>query len=346
MKKKEFEDIYRNVFNDSSEWRRWFFTDVVTDDSQIYLSRESSGKATGALLMQPYDFLFHGRTVLSEYMSCVATRPEARAHGIASGLIREALRSARERGVAICHLVPASDHLYFFYDRLGFATTFYLDRERFTSLHTFEAGDFVPVEPSYATFSRLERAFGCGVVHSAANFVNLLADNSLDGGRVVAVRDAAGSEAILFAAGTDGIVRVKCLLADNRDAAEAALSHLRDLAGEVALMVERPPLSGEKCFLRPYGMARIVDPMPLLAAIAAEHPGLNYAIYIKDPIIAANTGYYTLRNGECRKPVAFGGHADLEVRIDTLAAVLFSNERIGKVLELPVRRPYMALMLD
>lgn len=346
MKKKEFEEIYRSAFNDGADWRRWFFANVVTDDNGIYLSRDSAGKAIGALLMQPYDFLFHDATVSSEYMSCVATRPEARAHGIASGLIRQALRDARERGTAVCHLVPAADHLYFFYDRLGFATAFYIDRERFTALHTFAEGDCKAVEPSFAMFSRLEQAFGCGVLHSVADFANIMADNSIDGGRVVAVRDADGSEAILFATETDDVARVKCLLADNESAAEGALAHLRDLSGAVAVVVDRPPLSGEKCFLRPYGMARIVDPMPLLQAIAAEHPGLHYAIYVKDSIIESNTGYYTLRDGECRRPAAFGGHADLEVRIDTLAAVLFSNERIGKVLELPVRRPYMALMLD
>lgn len=347
MNNKEFQDIYKCVFGDSEEWRRWFFDEVVDDSCCISISRDGAGKATGCLMMQPFGFLFHNALVRSEYMSCVATRPEARQHGVAGKLIADALRQARGRGSALCCLIPAEDRLYFFYDRFGFATTFYIDRERYTSLHTFPGGSVAEVEPTFELFSRLEKSFGCGVVHDRTCFCHAVADNRLEGGHIVAVRDPHdGAEAMLFAVVGERAAKVKCLLADNAAVADGALAVLRSRIGEKSVTVERPPLSGEKCFLRSFGMSRVLNPEPLLSAIASAHPGLNYSLRLTDPLLPENSGIYTLRDGECRRPCAYGGHIDLECSIDTFAAAIFSSEGIGNVLDLPSRRPYMALMLD
>lgn len=345
MKIKEFHDIYRRVFGDSERWRRWFFSEVV-DESGIYLAREASGKANGSLLMQPYTFLFHGAEIPAGYMSCVATSPEARGRGIAAGLIRQALSDARRDGQALCTLVPAAPHLFYFYARFGFSTVFYVNRERYTALHRFDPCGCSAVMPNYDLFSRLERDFGCGVLHTREQFDHIVADNSIDGGSVIAVRDADGAGAIVFAVEEDNIVRVKCLLADNAATAEGVLAELRAAAEGKAVTVSLPPLSGEKRFLRPYGMGRVVNPLAILSPVASSHPELRYAIRVTDPILPENNGVYTLRDGESRRPDAFGGHIDLDVTIDILASALFSSEAVGRVLELPARRPYMALMLD
>lgn len=345
MKKKEFQDIFASVFADPPQWRRWFFDEVATDEKQIYIGRDATGKAIGALLMQPYAFAYEGMELPAEYMSCVATRSEARGHGVASRLIAEALADARRRGVAMCALVPAEPHLHFFYRRFGFSTVFYTDCLRFTAVHRFHSGAEV-VEPAFASFSRLEKALGCGVLHSQADFGHVLADLAIDGGHAVAVRDADGAEAMLFAVAGDSVATVKALMADNEAVVDAALAELRRRVGELMFVVHTPPFSNSKAFLRPYGMLRIADPEQVLGALAAADPKLRYSVRLTDNLIHENSGIYTIRNGECRRPDGYGGHIDLEADIDTLAAILFSDPSIADIFSLPARRPYMTLMLD
>lgn len=346
MKKKDFQDIFCSAFSDSEAWRKWFFDEIVVDENEIHISRDGTGKAVGALLMQAYDFLYQGYKLPSDYMSCVATRPEARAHGVASRLIGSAMADAKMRGVALCELIPAEEHLFDFYRRFGFATVFYVDRYRYTALHTFNDEDAEFFDPDFLTFNALEHKRGCTVLHSETDFGRILADLAIDGGKAFAARMPDGTVGMAFAAEADKTIRVKSLLADTASASDAVLAAVRRHFGKMPMIVNGPPLSGEKSFLRPYGMARILDPEQVLGALAAAHPSLNIAIRLSDCILSANNGIYTVRDGQCRRPDAFGGCIDLEISVETLAALLFSSERMAAVFDIPARRPYMSLMLD
>lgn len=337
MKTDDFQQIFISAFDDPEPWRRWFFDNVATDPDNIYIGVDERQRAAGALLLQPYDFLFHGSVLPSMYMSCVGTRPDSRSHGVASRLIVEALADARARGYAFCELIPAQEHLFYFYARQQFATTFYVDRRRFTAFHRFDGGAGEAVEPTYGMFSRLERNLGCGVLHSESDYANVLADMALEpGSHVLAARDADGNEAMLFAVRTESAIKVKSILADTPEVAQTALAQLRRKVGEKPITVGGPAVSGKKAFLRPYGMCRILDVAAVLGALEAANPHLNATFSISDPIIRENNGLFTLGSG---------GEA-LEISIGTLSSLLFSSNTIGNIFALPTRRPYMSLMLD
>lgn len=346
MKQQEFEEIFSLSFGDSAAWKKWFFSHVVNEDL-IMLGGETAGKNASALLMQPYDFLYAGRLVPSAYISCVATRPQFRARGAASALMKEALAEARSKGIALCELIPAEDHLYFFYDRLGFATVFYSDYLRFTSAHAFAGGKGEEVAPSAAMLARLERKFGCGVMHSEADYRNILDDLTLDGNpNVIAVADGA-DEAMLFATSDASNVNVKLMLATSREVGNMALGLLRRREPGKTFEVSTPPLSGEKAYMRARGMGRIVNPLVMLQALASAHPMLEYSLLLHDDIIPENSGVYVIEGGSCRQePVTAHVKADVELTPATLTALLFSSHCIGNIFSLPARRPLMALMLD
>ena len=347
MKTKDFQEIYNLVFRDPEKWTKWFFGEVANDERQIYIAREDNGRASAVLLMQPYSFIYSGAELPSEYMSCVATRPEARSHGVASRLIKDTLMDAYSRGVAMCELIPAESHLFYFYKRFGFAPVFFVDRFRFTALHHFRADTCELVEPTYEVFSRLEREIGCGIVHSERDFANALQDLKLDGGYAIAARNPVdGAEAVVFADERDGVAWVKCIMADDDTAASAALEELRRRVGKKAMVVNSPAFYDDPAFLTAYGMGRIVDPQAVLQALAAANPKLNMAVRVRDGVIQENNGVFTVRNGECRRPDAFGGHLDLDVSVETLTALLFSSKKIASIFDLPAQRPYMTLMLD
>lgn len=352
MKKAQFEDIYASVFGDDRRWRRWFFDEVVTDsaDDDIFIVGDSAGRPSASALIKPYGFVYAGTGLSSGYISCVATKPEARTRGLASQAVEQALTEAKRRGYAFCELIPANRSLYSFYRRFGFADAFYADEERYTSLHDFAGGEGVPVEPTYSLFHRVESTVGCGVVHSEADYRHIVADLAFENGSSQVFVDGADGGACLFAAWDasrpDGTVTVRSLIAESESAALAALSTLRAEAGTRPFTVWRPPFSGEKAHLRVRGMARIVSPLTVLGALAAAHPSLDMRIRITDRLFGDNSGIYRISGGRCAKTDDTRRRPDLDVPVDVLTSILFRAERTGEIFSLPTRRPYMALMLD
>lgn len=255
MKKAQFEEIYASAFSDPTRWRRWFVDEVVTDtaDDDIFIVPDSAGRPSASALMKTYGFMYRGVCLPSGYISCVATKPEARTRGLASIAVQEALSEAVRRGYAFCELIPANRSLYSFYCRFGLPMAFYADEERYTSLHEFSDGIGEAIEPTYAVFHGLEERLGCSIIHSETDYRRIIKDLSFESGHSVAfVRE--GGYACLFAswdAGRDdATVTVRSLLADSEPLAMGALGVLRAEVGERPFTVLRPPLSGEKAHLR------------------------------------------------------------------------------------------------
>ena len=349
MKTDDFRKIFRSSFPDPEEWQRWFFSRVVREED-IYLATDHSGRAASALLMQPYGFRYRGAELPSAYISCVATLPEARSAGLSSGLMRTALKDAHAKGLALVSLIPAEDHLYGFYSRFGFESTYFADEMRYTSLHSFATHDAALIPADFAVFSTQEAAYGEGIIHSKDDYEHVCEDLALDeASERLAVELPDGSRAILFASyspAPGAEVKVKALLSDTPEAAEAALAQLRARTGERPFLVNRPPVSSEKYYLRHRGMMRITTPEHVLSTLAASAPELKTTIRLTDDIIAENNADFEISDGKMRRLEHRMAKADLEVHIDTLAGILFSDSRIGGIFGLPASRPYMTLMLD
>ncbi len=349
MKKDDFMAVFRSSFPDGELWRDWFFATEPVRDENIYITYDGS-KAASALLMQPYPFLYQGAVFDTGYISCVATVPECRSNGFARATLREALRDARAKGYALTELIPAVQHLYYFYAGEGFETVFYVGRERYTALHNFPQGRGSLVKPSYRLFNELETEAGCGVLHTEADYDRILEDMRIDGDSIVlAATDDDGHSAMLFAiyAG-NGDVIVKCLIGESKYARCTLLCELRRRVGENHITVFRPPVSGGRALMQPYGMMRIVNPGIILSALAESHPALAVNIKLTDPLLAANSGIYEIADGKCvRKAADAALHKfDLEISVDTLAEILFGSHDVGEIFNIPARRPYMSLMLD
>lgn len=349
---KQLREIFATSFDDSADWQKWFFGSVATDDNQAVLVHDANGRPVSGLLMQPYAFRYDGIDLPSLYLSCVATRPEARGKGKASELILKALRMARDQGAALAELIPASRELFFFYARSGFSGVFYVAEERYTSLHPFAGAGAEEVEPSFDIFHTLELATPNCVLHTASDYTAIRADLEMEPGhQTLSVLTPDGAGAILFATydttKTDSGVLVRSLLADSETAATAALAALRRRVGERPLTVWRPAARQPKARLRARGMARIIDPKALLGALAAAHPELRYTIRLTDRPLPENSGTYTLTDGRCTfSPTAPTRRPDLNVDPATLTAILFSHPEAGAIFDLPTARPYIAMMLD
>lgn len=342
--KNDFVKIFRESFRTSRQWTDWFMGEVYRDEDVVALRTDD--KVVSVLLLSPVTMSFHGQELQASYISCAATAAAERGKGYMSRLITAALADAERRGDAFVMLIPESRRLYFFYARFGFATSFWIDEQRYTSLHAFEMPDnYMPVEPTYAIFSELERLQTSGVRHTRRDYENVVHDIELDRGHVVAVSDPAGDSRAMAFVNVDENITVKAILSTDAVAAEAAMSVVRSEAGEKPVVIMAPP--GERnTGLHARGMARIVDVEKVLGTVARAFPKIKITIKVHDRIISRNNSTFDISDGRCSRDSATIRRPDVDVDVEVLCGILSSSDRIASLFGLPGARPVMNLMLD
>lgn len=350
----EIKRIWLESFDDSTEYVDMYFNRVYRDEDAL-TANDPSGRPLSSLLLQRYTMQMHGSDIGLAYVAGAATRRQARGRGLMTGLLTDALHAARERGDAAVALIPATDALYFFYDRLGFATVFYKDIERYTAGHLFPGpGEWRTHDDLYdeavaEAVERLERALPAAtVLHSRRDCLNILDDLGMEpGGRFTAVEAADGHiAAMAWSVADSRMVHVKAVLAEDADARLAVLRAVRAAEPGLPFAVAAMPEPGVKRRLSARGMIRPVNVGLLLGTVAAAHPELKLVIHVTDPLLQDNTGTYRLAGGTVERPAVLDCRPDLDVSVDVLAALLYSDAKMGQITGLPSQRPYMALMLD
>ena len=354
-RKDEIKKIWRECFDDTPEYVEMYFNRVYSERDALTL--EKGERIVSSLLLQPYSFRFQGTDVTIGYIAGAATRRNARGKGYMSELMVGALDEAARRGYMAVALIPASDALYFFYDRFDFSTVFYYDPQRFTGLHAFTpVGHYTSVDDVYAddvysAFRAFEESRPCGVLHTRRDFLNILDDLGHDGGKFFALRSDDGAVvSMAFATPSDDRVIVKELLGVDADAREAALAAVRERWLGVAIGVFAPAHEakdeGNGRRLNSRGMARIVNVPLCLGIVAAANPRLRLAIRVTDRLMPANTHTYIIKDGMCAISDDAPRRLDFDVDIDTLNKIVFSAPEIGEILGFPSQRPNLRLMLD
>lgn len=350
-RKDDIRHIWTECFDDTEQWVAWWF-DRVYDDSQA-MTVEVDGKTLSSLLLQQYRFAFHGTDVSAGYISGAATRRSARGRGHMSALMVRALMASRERGDMLCALIPAQDYLYFFYDRFGFSTVFYVDKQRFTSRHLFAGrGDYREVTDCFApevweAMERMERMRGDGVIHSRRDFLNIIDDLRHDPqGRFTAMADDNGMIcSMAWAVRYSDMVEVKELLAVDESAAQAALRSLRkSFPNEPFRLLA--PAQGQHRRLYSRGMGRIVNVELCLQAVAAADSDWRAVMRVTDRLLPENSHTYRCGGGRVTVDDSYSGHLDFDIPVEVLNCLVFSDAAVGDITGFPSRRAHMALMID
>lgn len=341
---KAFGKIFRESFKVDTAWADWFLSRVARNDDLITIKVD--GLTVSGALVAPYKMEFHGRRMPVSYINSVATARKYRGRGLATEVMLKALQVSAERGDAFSVLIPATRRLFFFYDTYGFATVFYIDEQRYTSLHEFEnTAGFESVEPSWELFHSLEQARRGAVVHNQDDFENILTDLALSDGTVLAVSNGEGRHAMIFFETRESEVHVLDLLATDDVAAEAALNRMRLESPEKSVIVRAVPAARE-AELRSRAMARIVNVGAVLTQLAEAHPEVDQVIKVTDRLLPQNSGIYVLRRGSCERVEHTERRVTLDVSVEVLCRILFSDPKIGDVFNLPTSRPFISLMLD
>lgn len=348
----EIKKIWHECFDDTREYVEMYFDRVFRESDAMTL--EQDGHIVSSLLLQSYGFKFQGVETTVSYIAGAATKRSARGQGNMSRLILLALQESRQRGDIMCTLIPAHDWLYFYYDRFGFTTIFYSDRQRYTSLHNFSGrGEYSREGDCYSdrvydAFHELEDARPCGVIHSRRDFLNTLDDLRFDdGGTFVVMNDDKGKVASMaWAVKENGLVVIKDILSVDQEGRQAVLRELRGLFPDLPFMVLAIPEDNIKRHLYSQGMGRVVNVEKLLQITARHHPKTRSHIKVTDPLLPANSHTFTIEEGQCTVTDDYKGPLDLDVSIEVFTDIVFSSPTIGEIMGFPSERPHMSLMLD
>lgn len=344
--------LWADAFRESAPYLDMYFNRVYQPEEALTLS-DPSGKIVSSVLLQSYRLDFQNRLVKAGYIAGAVTERNARHNGYMTRLLINALTASRERGDVIDFLIPSSKHLFFFYDRLGFSTVFYADHRHYVAGSVFKPSlcykviqVSLPLSDEFVSaFESMESMRDGAVRHTRQQLDNIVCDNQLDGGKVLACFD--GDEtisAIAFIIESRSRLTVKDLLSRDEDARNGILEAIVNQYPSTPITILAPPVHS-----RPFqaiGMGRIVNAESTLRLVAINNPHFYGAIKVTDPLLHANNHTYILDCGSLSIDDTPRKKYDLDVTIDVLTSILFSSCRIGEIFKIATSRPYLSLMLD
>lgn len=356
-KKDDIRKIRTECFDENSQFVDMYFKQVYNDDDALLLT-DASDTPVSSLMLQHHAMSFHGLETSAGYIEGAATRRSKRGMGYMTQLMRAALEKSASDGDMMCTLIPATQSLYFYYNRYGFSTVFFTKEQRFTAFHSFTVeGEYFPIDNPHSdavweAFDRFQRERKCYVLHNRHDFDNILLDLKIDNGTYVVMAskdEETGKDKIVSMAW--GLMRgdlltVLDIMGESKDARNAALRQLRGYYNDTPVFVYgHPEQSGGR--LMPRAMGRLVNVGKALSIVAESHPSFKCKLKVKDDLLSElNSHIFILANGECKIDDSFTGHLDFDVDIDVMADILFSCEKIGNILNFPTIRPMISLMLD
>lgn len=343
----EIKRLWQTSFNDRPNWIELYF-ERVFDPKNVLIVRQHE-QLVSCMSLIPYKFNYQGSTLPMSYVSGACTDRCHRNAGNMTALMGTALKHSYDRGDDLMALIPANRPLFFFYDKFGFATVFFIKEERYTSLHTFKfTGEFSEIsdhDQIYDFLHREELKINGRILHSRKDFDNILWDNETDGGKILAIGNKGHAEALAIVVPKDDETVVKELLAVNENAGRAMLASAKSHFPDTDIVVEAHIKDNERP-VEARGMLRIINAYEVLTAIAKNNPAISQTFKISDNYIRENNHIFIIDGGKVTVNDEWKGKIDTEMDIKTMAEVLFNTHATGSLFGVPSVRPSMSLMLE
>lgn len=287
--------IWKDIFQDSDEYIDLFFKDKYRSD-RVYLACQDD-KIASCVHSVPYKFNLLGHVVKSSYTTAGATLPEYRGQGVYFELFDYCLNQMANQNITLTTLIVQDDYLFDYYDKLGYSSIF---RKSYTDLHPsnidvkIEAFDIDQVYAYYKSHLLSESFIS---IQSKGDLITILKFLSLyDGVIFVAYDSNKNIVAIAFVSQDGEKILVQELICDNETAKKNIINQICSKYGVDAVTISS---SSTDMYSKAYGMARVLRLREFLDIYATKYNTLNLTISVTDSIISANSGTYTIRNGNC-----------------------------------------------
>ena len=192
--KDEVKALWKLCFTDSDEFTDLYFDLRYKDDINMAVREE--GKIISALQMISYPMTFCGETIATSYVSGACTHPDYRSHGAMRRLLRLTHRRMYDDGILLSTLIPAEKWLFGYYAKSGYTPRFGYVMERVNVEKLIPSGSYRVEEEDeasaelYQYFDNRMRERACCMLHSYEDFLVIMADLRLGGGKVLVARRA------------------------------------------------------------------------------------------------------------------------------------------------------------
>ena len=304
--------IWAQCFQDSAEEIDFYFENIFQEEYwKVY---EENNQVLASLHENPYRIQWEDFSDTYPYFVGVATLPEDRGKSYMTKLLFQEFTRLKQSGVDFCFLTPINPILYrsfgFEYfsslEEYSFKTSSLagFTREQNTEIIEVDSENFrkYAVElvkiykiASLGYFSSLQR--------EEKDFQRLLKEQLLSGGKLYLFFQNTRAAAYLFVRGEEEKLVVRECFASNPKAYETVFFFLKSFreyypnmqiqaAENLHLEYYLPNQKEvEKKFL-PFMMGRILSPKTFLRKCKLLAPSVH--IFIEDPVLIENTGFYTL----------------------------------------------------
>jgi len=351
--KNEVKYIWKTCFpDDTDEFIHFYFKEKYKNENTlVYLSE---GKAVACLQMLPYAMTFYGKLIPTAYISGAATLPSYQNKGIMKALLVYAFHEMSRRKIHLTTLIPQEDWLIRFYEKAAYTPAFEYAEEEIKCNESIPLSDSIEIraltpkniKEAYNFYSDYFSKINLCIQKSFQDFKAIVNSYVLDQGEVLTAYENRKIAGICFISYHQSTVFVKDLIGIK----DALLGYLCRQYSRRNIKLHKPVNNQE--IIRFKGMARIVNPQPLLNIYAAAQPQLSLIFSITDKDISQNNAKYLINKGECRKIDANRIYANIKVysvSIDLLTRILLGShlrECSSDYAIFPPAHSYMSLMLE
>lgn len=339
--REKIKELWKRCFHDSEEFTELYFRLRYNEDVNIALL--NGKEVIAALQMLPYPMTFGEAEIPTAYISGACTHPDFRNRGAMRELLTEAFARMLRSGNALSTLIPAEPWLFDYYARSGYAPVFRYRTCTFiipnTPSNTFPTY-ILKAENTYdtATYRYLNRQLrqrpAC-IQHTEEDFRVILADLRLSKGTVYTLHHGTKIVALAIAYPKgENTWYIGEMVSDEPEVQSLLLQHICERLGVSSIETILPPINGDGTS-QPLGMARIINAQAMLQLYAESHPEQTLDILLTDEQLGANSGYYHMEKGNCKKNAKQPQSSYLTLSIGELTEKIFAASD-----------PYMSLMLN
>lgn len=351
--KTEVKYIWKTCFpDDSDDFIHFYFKEKYKNENTlVYLS---GGKAVACLQMLPYAMTFYGKLIPTAYISGAATLPAFQNKGIMKALLVYAFQEMSRRKIHLTTLIPQEEWLIRFYEKLAYTPAFeyaeedikYKEMKTQTDSIEIQAVTSNNIKEAFCFYSDYFSKINLCIKKSFQDFKAIVHSFALDQGHVLTAYKNQKIAGMCFVSQDQSTVVVKDLIGIE----DVLLGYIYRQYGCRSIKIHKPVNNSEHSRFK--GMARIVNPQPLLNIYAAAYPQLSFIFSINDKDIRQNNAKYFIDKGECHKidtSQTYTSVKEYSVNIDLLTKLLLGyhlQEYPFDYAAFPSAHPYMSLMLE
>lgn len=346
--KERTKELWNLCFEEEETFTELYFERRYNEDVNIFI--EENGQVISALQMLPYPMTFHQHIVDTAYISGACTHPDYRNKGVMKQLLSKAFAKMLERGIPISTLIPASDSLFDYYDRMGFTPTFNYTESVYLTKNLINQSNLTikevkHVEPAiYEFFNSKMIERDCCIQHTAKDIEVLEAANQLEEGKIFAGYTNNTIAAVAFTYTKDKEVHVLEIVAQDETIKKAFIQGIAQETDAEKITILEYPQKGKDEKL---GMARIIDADYLLRIYANRYPKVELCFSLTDEMVDNNNGTYQIKDGIVSKEDSLESRLKISIQQLTQALIGYQIETLPTELQQFTKQtPYMSLMLD